>query len=43
MPYRGQRRQYNPYGGSGGRLSDLMLAQGEQQANLAREQGNIWG
>jgi hypothetical protein len=43
MPYRGQRRQYNPYGGSGGRLSDLMLAQGEQQANLAREQGDIWG
>ena len=43
MPYRGQRRRYNPYGGSGGRLSDLMLAQGEQQANLAREQGDIWG
>ena len=43
MPYRGQRRRYNPYAGSGGRLSDLMLAQGEQQANLAREQGDIWG
>ena len=43
MPYRGQRRRYNPYAGSGGRLSDLMLAQGEQQANLAREQGDICG
>ncbi|HET8644051.1 MAG TPA: hypothetical protein VFO85_01105 [Vicinamibacteria bacterium] len=39
----GMRMYPQGYGGGGGRLSDLMILRGQQQAEAARQQGEIWG